>query len=138
MLRVIALTAMVAGPSITTQAADTTLTLACEGTVTVYEYPRTTTVENLKPEPYSTGMIVDLTARTVQTFGSEYPFKMTNINAATIVFSHSEKQMAVLGSMDRVTGDMEATITHWLDMQRRDISNEQHYALKCKPTQRMF
>jgi hypothetical protein len=45
---------------------------------------------------------------------------------------------AVLGSMDRVTGDMEATITHWLDMQRRNISNEQHYALKCKPTQRMF
>jgi hypothetical protein len=33
--------------------------------------------------------------------------------------------------MDRVTGDLEATIT------RRDI-NEQHYALKCKPAQRMF
>ncbi len=61
--RVIALIAMVACLSMTAQAADSTLTLACQGTVTVHEYPRTTIVENAKPEPYSTGITVNLTAR---------------------------------------------------------------------------
>jgi hypothetical protein len=136
--RVIALIAMVTCGLVTAQAAETTLTLACQGTVTVNEYPRTTTVEDAKPEPYSTGMIVNLTARTVQVFGSEYPFKIANTNDATIVFSHSEEQIAVLGSIDRVTGDMDATITNWSDMQRRNLSSEQFYKMKCRPAQRMF
>jgi hypothetical protein len=68
----------------------------------------------------------------------EYPVKITNINAGTIIFSHSEKQWRLLGQIDRVTGDTEATITNWLDVQRREISNEQLFALKCRPTQRML
>jgi len=43
-LRVIALIAMVASLSMTAQAADSTLTLACDGTVTLHEYVRTTIV----------------------------------------------------------------------------------------------
>jgi hypothetical protein len=97
-LRVIALIAMVACLSMTAQAADSTLTLACQGTVTVHEYPRTTIVENAKPEPYSTGITVNLTARTVQGFGMEYPMKITNINAATIVFSDSDNKASAGGS----------------------------------------
>jgi hypothetical protein len=88
--RIIALAAMVAGP--TAQAADTTLALACQGTVTVYEHPRTTTSGDAKPEPFSMGITINLTAGTVQGFGMEYPVKITNINAGTIIFSHSDKQ----------------------------------------------
>src|SRR5262249_42201384 len=98
----------------TAHAADETLTLACQGTVTVYEYPRATAAD-AKPEPYSTGTTVNLAARTVQTFGSEYPYKIIDINAGTIIFRHSEKQTAIVGQIDRVTGDMEAMITHWSD-----------------------
>jgi hypothetical protein len=60
--------------------------------------------------------------RTVQGFGMEYPVKITNINAGTIIFSHSDKQWRLLGQIDRVTGDMEATITDWLDEQSRGLS----------------
>ena len=66
---IIALTAMVAAPSMTAQAADTTLTLACQGTVTVYEYPRG--AADAKPEPYSTGITVNLTAHTVYGVSSQ-------------------------------------------------------------------
>jgi hypothetical protein len=98
----------------TAQAAEpATLTLACQGTVTVHEYPRTTTVEDAKPQPYNMGMTVNLTARTVQGFGSEYPYKITDINAGTIIFRHSGEQTAIVGQIDRVTGDLEATITDY-------------------------
>ena len=66
------------------------------------------------------------------------PVKITNINAGTIIFSHTERQWALLGQKDRVSGDLEAMITDWLDVQRRDISNQMSYSLKCKLTQRMF
>ncbi len=52
---------MVASP--TAQAADTTLTLACQGTVI-------SDLENAKPEPVSMGIIVNFTNRTVQGFGA--------------------------------------------------------------------
>jgi hypothetical protein len=82
---------MLVGP--TAQAADTTLTLACQGTVTVNQlWPLR---EDGKPEPFSMGMTVNLAARTVQGFGSEYPYGITDINAGTIIFGHSEKQAAI-------------------------------------------
>jgi hypothetical protein len=61
--RIIALTAMVAGPSMTAQAADSTLTLACQGTAT------SRTMEDAKPEPVSMGIILNFTKNTVQGFG---------------------------------------------------------------------
>ena len=58
--RAIALTAMVAGLSMTAQAAEpATMTLACKGTVTDLRTP------NAKPEPLSMGIIVNFTARTI-------------------------------------------------------------------------
>jgi hypothetical protein len=117
--RIIALTAMVVGP--TAQAADTMLTLACQGTVKIDDWglKRAGQPQDAKPEPFSMGMTVNLTARTVQGFGSEYPYKITDINAGTIIFRHSEKQAAIVGQIDRVTGDLVATITDYLDVQKR-------------------
>ena len=57
----------------TAQAADTTLTLACQGTAT-------SGVEDAKPEPVSMGIIVNFTKRTVQGFGHpgliDYPVQI--------------------------------------------------------------
>jgi hypothetical protein len=122
----------------TAQAADTTLTLACQGTVTTRDTSPLAAEGDPKPEPYSMGVTVNLTADTVQGFGMEYPVKITHINAGTIIFSHSEKQWDLQGQIDRVTGDMQAMITNWLDVQRRNTSNEQFYNMKCRPAQRMF
>ena len=46
----------------TAQAADTTLTLACQGTTT-------SGLEVAKPEPISMGIIVNFTKKTVHGFG---------------------------------------------------------------------
>src|SRR5215813_9333454 len=62
-LRVIAVAVMLVG-LLTAQAADTTLTLACKGTVTVNQLRPLR--EDGKPEPFSMGMTVNLAARTVQ------------------------------------------------------------------------
>jgi hypothetical protein len=85
--RIIALTAMVAGLSMTAQAAEPqTLTLACKGTAT-------SGVEDAKPEPVSMGIIVNFTNRTVQGFGTpgmlDYPIKITAWNDVTVVFAGS-------------------------------------------------
>jgi hypothetical protein len=114
---------MVAGPSMTVQAADTTLTLACQGTTTV------TRMEDAKPEPISMGIIVNFTNRTVQGgFGYppalyDFPVKITSMNEVTVVLTG---QSFITGSIDRVTGDVEAD------------ADSIHYALKCRPAQRMF
>lgn len=126
--RIIALTATVAATlSMTAQAADTTLTLACQGTTTVR-------MEDAKPEPISMGIIVNFTNRTVQGgFGYpsvlyDFPVKITSMNEATVVF-HGSNQSSITGSIDRVTGDVEADT---------EGPTSIHYALKCRPTQRMF
>jgi hypothetical protein len=59
---IIVLTVTVVGLS-GAQAADETLTLACQGT-TISD------LENAKPEPVSMGIIVNFTNRTVQGFGA--------------------------------------------------------------------
>ena len=78
-ISIIALTAMVA----VAQAADETLTLACQGT-TISD------LENAKPEPVSMGIIVNFTNRTVQGFGApsilDYPIKITAWNDVTVAF----------------------------------------------------
>ena len=65
--RVIALAVMLVGLS-TAQAADTTLTLACQGTTTA-----TTAGTEDKPEPISMGIIVNFTKKTVHGFGELFP-----------------------------------------------------------------
>ena len=135
-LCIIALTAMVASP--TAQAADTTLTLACKGT---------TTITGMEPEPISMGLIVNFTAGTVQGFGSpsimNYPVKIKGINDVTIDFAGFQEffagtqEASIRGSIDRVTGDVEATSTVMATKTKKTIISTS-YSLKCRPTQRMF
>jgi hypothetical protein len=136
--RIIALAAMVASPSMTAQPADATLTLACQGSVTGG-------TEDAKPEPISMGIIVNFTKRTVQGFGSpgfrDYPVEITAWNDVTVVFAGSEdtrySRASITGSIDRVTGDVDATSTV-SDAKTGKTIGSTNYALKCRPTQRMF
>jgi hypothetical protein len=62
----------------TAQAADTTLTLACQGTATDISMPPGSTDITIpagKPEPTSMGIILNFTARTVA--GLDFPIKIT-------------------------------------------------------------
>jgi hypothetical protein len=122
----------------TAQAADTTLTLACEGTTT-------DKMKDAKPAPISMGIIVNFTKNTVQGFGipgvSDHPVKIRGMNDARIVFdgAHDDGTSAasITGSIDRVTGDVEATDI-LSNTKTGNVISSTSYALKCKPTQRMF
>jgi hypothetical protein len=125
--------ALLAGDFATTlraQQQPATLTLACKGTVT------TSTVPN--PRPYSVGIIINFTNRTVQGLAS-YPVTITADNAAMATFSGQDKDenaaYSIGGSIDRVTGDLEATERAYNE---HKILFVQSYSLQCKPTQRMF
>ena len=136
--RVIMLVAMVACVSARAQAADTTLTLACQGTTT-------SGLEDAKPQPISMGIIVNFTNRTVHGFGypglSDTPVKITAFNEVLVTFNGSEASFgskgSISGSIDRVTGDVEAT---WMltDAKTGKTVASMSYALKCRPAQRMF
>ena len=122
---------VVAGLSMTAQAADTTLTLACQGTAT-------SGTQDTKPEPISMGIIVNFTNYTVQGFG--YPVKITDVNEVTVAFEGSKPLGATVwsawGSIDRVTGDVEASSTMTATKTGNILMT--NYALKCRPAQRMF
>jgi hypothetical protein len=122
----------------TAQAADTTLTLACEGTTT-------DKMKDAKPAPISMGIIVNFTKNTVQGFGipgvSDHPVKIRGMNDARIVFDGSHDNgtsvASITGSIDRVTGDVEAT-DMLSNTKAGNVISSTSYALKCRPTQRMF
>ena len=121
------------------QAQPGALTLACKGTTTV------TTMPDAKPEPVSMGIIVNFTTRTVQGFGYpgllDYPVKVTGANDVMVVFkgSHDDGSSvsSTTGSIDRVTGDVEATASLIAKKTFTTITSTS-YALQCKPAQRMF
>ena len=104
--------------------ATATLALACEGTV----------VDKIKldgkPEPISMGIIVNFTARTVTGFrGANFPVAITSIDNVRILFrglDSSPAFAAVYGSIDRVTGAVEAT-TDGLPT----LNSLSRYSLKC-------
>jgi hypothetical protein len=121
----IAFIAMVTCLSVTARAADTTLTLACKGTVTQ---------NDAKPEPLSIGVIVNFTARTVQ--GFEYPVEITAMDDVVVTFARST-QPTIDGTIDRVTGDLQATFV-MLSMKDNKVLLTNYYLLKCRPAQRMF
>jgi hypothetical protein len=125
--RAIALTAMVVTClSITARAADSILTLACQGTVTG-------TATEAKREPISMGVIVNFTARTVQGFA--YPAEITTMDDVRVIFARSTNP-TIDGTIDRVTGELQATSV----MLSRDnkVILAMTYLLKCTPAQRMF
>jgi len=123
----------------TAHAADTTLTLACEGTATVG------TMGDAKPEPVSMGIIVNFTKQTVHGFGypglTDYPVNITGANEVTVAFvgrrDRGFSKDSTMGSIDRVTGDLEATLTTTDSKTGKTITSTS-YALKCRPAQRMF
>src|SRR5262245_44650717 len=125
--RVIALAVMLS----TAQAADSTLTLACQGTTV-------SGVEDAKPEPVSMGIIVNFTKRTVQGFGDpefgEYLVKITAWNDVTVAFSGSEEnkvsRSSIVGRIDRVTGDVWAN-SMLTDAKTSKTVSSTSYVLKC-------
>jgi hypothetical protein len=121
----------------TAHAADTTLTLACQGTMT-------TSMEDAKPDPISMGIIVNFTNRTVQGFGGliwDYPVKIAAWNDVTVTFGGSQddkfSKASIMGNIDRVTGDVGAT-SMVTDAKTGKTITSTSYALKCRPAQRMF
>jgi hypothetical protein len=142
--RVIMLIAMVTCLSMTAEAADETLPLACQGTAT-----ETMMEEEKNPEPISMGIIVNFTNSTVQGFGNpdpneDFPIKITGVNEATIFFQGKRPDNAkaatdrrIEGTIDRVTGDVNATDT-LTNLKTSKIAYSTRYSLKCRPTQRIF
>jgi hypothetical protein len=138
---VIGLNVMVAAVSMSAQAADETLTLACQGTATDISMPRGSTDITIpagKPEPASMSIIINLTAQTVA--GLDFLLKVTAVDEMTVSFRGSkntdETSWSISGSIDRVTGDMKAVSTK---MNRNTFTSlDVAYFLKCRPAQRMF
>ena len=116
--------------------ADTTLTPACQGT---------TALGSEDPQRVSMGIIVNFTKRTVQGFGHpgliDYPVQITAWNDVTVAFGGSHvfanQQLSIMGSIDRVTGDVEATDLS-TDTKTHNTVHSLQYSLKCRSTQRMF
>ena len=125
--------------SMTAQAADTTLTLACQGTTT----DKMKDAKDAKPAPISMGIIVNFTKRTVQGFNDpsivDYPVRITAWNDVTVDFGSEvlNSTWSTSGSIDRVTGDVEATLIVTDPKTSKTISSTV-YAMKCRPAQRMF
>jgi hypothetical protein len=123
--------------SAATAPADTTLALACQGT--------TTALGSEDPQRVSMGIIVNFTKRTVQGFGHpdliDYPVQITAWNDVTVAFRGTHpfgnQQLSISGSIDRVTGDVEATDMS-MDTTTHKTVSSLVYTLKCRPTQRMF
>jgi hypothetical protein len=121
------------------QAADTTLTLACQGTTTFG-------TEDAKPEPISMGIIVNFTKKTVHGFGDpffgERLITIAGVTETAVYFGASDKffetaSRSVTGTIDRVTGDVSAVFVS-TDAKTGKTITSTSYALKCRPTQRMF
>jgi hypothetical protein len=88
-----------------------------------------------KPEPISMGIIVNFTNQTVHGL-RPFPVAIIDMNEVTVSFGGQwGTTTRISGSIDRVTGDFEATSTT-MNAKTGNISPQ--YALKCKPTQRMF
>jgi hypothetical protein len=93
------------------------------------------------------GLIVSFNAGTVQGFGTptpsllDYPIKITAINEVTIAFGGSTQlggsELKLLGTIDRMTGEVEANQT-FTDSNTGKSIGSTAYSLKCRPTQRMF
>ena len=118
-----------AGLSISTaQAAERAVVLACEG--------KLTQPSGTKPEPVSIGIIVNFTAGTVTwADSSDSPLKITRLDEKTVAFRGSNGSRTLTGSIDRKTGDTDATSTVMGDSKTRRINR---YSLKCRPEPRMF
>lgn len=130
---------MQCGFATTAQAQPATLTLACKGTAT--EYLANLTTE--EPQPISMGIIVNLADHTVQGFPWPFdlhPLEIGYVNDTTVRFGGKEEGEVlsnISGSINRVTGDVEATWS-FIDQKAGKIEPHITYSLQCRPAQRMF
>ena len=139
---IIALAAMVAGP--TAQAAEPrgTLMFACEGTK-IETQPYGGDAE--QRETISMGIIIDFAAGTVTGFRSEELLVrpvITDVSETTISFTGSSDPTATVsysmnGNIDRMTGALEAGFIS-SPKEGYGLKWTRSYRLKCKPAQRMF
>ena len=116
---------MVAGPM--AQAADATLSLACKGTATIRAAPPL----EYKPQPISTGLLINFTSRTVRGTERQGPYlfddqlQITEWNEVTVIFRGFSQflRMNISGSMDRMTCDVGMVATS-----KAEVVD---YSLKC-------
>jgi hypothetical protein len=90
------------------------------------------------------GIVVNFATRTVQGFylaGADYPITITAADNVTVEFGGKQTRVfstdSISGSIDRVTGELQATNSSY-DQKQQRILFEQTFALQCKPAQRMF
>jgi hypothetical protein len=129
--RVIAHVAVITSLSMTVQAADTTLTLACKGTET-----REAGSARKSSEVINIGIVVDFQKKTVIGL-SDSLLTILGITETTISFFGVEADWFMHGTLDRVTGSLVAAST------KSDPTTEKEmfsllYDLQCRPAQRMF
>ena len=92
------------------------------------------------------GLMIDFTSNTVAGFEhlnpvlGGAPVKIIVVDKTTIGFSGvSAAGGTAFGTIDRVTGDVEAATEIWSHKtQPHKLVWAKGYTLKCKPTQRMF
>src|SRR5262245_5487641 len=138
----------------TAQAADTTLTLACQGTMIFTSpampegppAPPTRKMESKKSEAISMGIVVDFTKNAVYGFGfpgysDDPPVSTTYVDEVLINFHGSKSSegmnTSIGGTIDRVTGDVQALQVRTNEENGEDLYRRK-YSLKCRPAQRMF
>jgi hypothetical protein len=137
------------GFATTAQTQPATLMLACKGTATSSSNPKHVedpkSGEDPMSEPVSMGIVFNFTTRSVQGFGypglGDYPVTITGANDVKIVFggqqTPSSSTSSIIGSLDRVTGDLQATYQVYDEKAHKTLTVTT-YALQCRPTQRMF
>jgi len=88
--------------------------------------------------------MIDFTTKTVAGFERVFPnfnaapVKIVALDETTIGFSGTDGiGGAVFGTIDRITGGMEAATEQWIQ-ETNKLQWSTVYSLKCKPTQRMF
>ena len=111
--------------SATAEAQQQAITLSCKGTMKTGSEDQQVTM----------GIVVNFTTRRVQGLQApgffDYPLAITAADDAMITFRGSNSLSSTLGTIDRVNGDVDATM----------FANNQSsivYALKCRPAQRIF
>jgi hypothetical protein len=108
------------------QAADTTLTLACQGTQTSGEGARKSS------EVINIGIVVDFQKKTVVGLEPAVPLTIDGLTETTISFVGGEREWHMSGTLDRVTGSLIAASI------RSNPNLLFTFDLHCRPAQRMF
>jgi hypothetical protein len=133
--------AIIAGTVLSARAEPATLTLACEGATTSWQRHPPNYAEWQKPEPFSGGVVVDFTKKTINGLPYAGDINITEVTETRVIFHKSSPVDSIYGSVDRITGDVEGHVSMNKEFQKKNEPNTErgfNFALKCKPAQRMF